>query len=1069
MTRRVFAASIPYILQSQHTSFSSQAIFSFVFWPFSLKLLWAPIIDGIYWKKFGRRKSWLIPVQYAIGFTFLILSRIITKYLNAENEMNSSPNIKILTMFFILLTFGAATQDIVVDGWALTMLSRENVGWASTCNSVGQTAGYFIGNVLFLALESVSFSNNYVRPFFNLPSSSQGILTLSSFMYYCGLLFLISTTLIAMIKQEKNDERELMTIENQSIWGLYKILWEICKLPSMTKFIIFLLTVKIGFAATDALTGLELIELGVPKEKLALFAVVLTPIQILLPFCISRYTANERPMRIYSMAIAGRLFMGIVIILMIYSVPMWRVDISTNDDIIMNLNSTNSTNSEKFDYPFSFYGYLISIFAVHQVFLYIMFVCHMAFFAKVSDSSIGGTNMTLLNTISNLGGSLWSTISLYLIEMMQIDECEIDRMESTLCLFPLQRRQCEMMGGKCKKWMDGYFVLTFICTMIGSVWLIGWGRRTIEILDRKALHHWTINHTISMENDDKKFDFLFDQQNMRILVVGDVKNQFNFLFKKVRRLMKKNSFDLLFCVGESYNEKESSLSQLIEQLQSEEAPLMTYIIALSSQSIHHNMEIADNIILLTNNGILKCASGLIVAYLDGLEHKSQYDIEQIRKLEEDSSIYNSIHLLLTTDWPRYIDNGTTIDESINLDFVEEKGSDLIARLLINLSPQYHFVSGRNVYWERIPFFSANDERTSNVYTRFISLASLNNEEKRKAIYAFTINLEEKQLNISSNCPTPNPFDINRVMRCNKTFELLTSNETISNDQYFFDSTQTTKEEKTKEKEEIQMIRKNYEPLISHSKRKADHSDSQQNCWFCLSSPMVEKHLIFHLGISIYMALAKGQLCEEHWLLMPIKHLSSSAFSEQEIIDELECTKLKLINYYNKTHHCIFFERSLKSYHFQVQFVPVVKCPELTEDEIEKRILKICRDKFEVDLQPLTVTTTFANYMSEYYESQREFVLQTKRRDDIDHETFFSKFYFHLQINGKKHLMINLHWKNEMNKNFPLQLGRIICCDLLKIDEKKSDWKSCIQDEEDEKNLTKSAKLLMRNIVQKSKE
>ena len=39
----------------------------------------------------------------------------------------------------------------------------ENVGWASTCNTVGQTAGYFLGNVVFLALESAEFCNNYLR------------------------------------------------------------------------------------------------------------------------------------------------------------------------------------------------------------------------------------------------------------------------------------------------------------------------------------------------------------------------------------------------------------------------------------------------------------------------------------------------------------------------------------------------------------------------------------------------------------------------------------------------------------------------------------------------------------------------------------------------------------------------------------------------------------------------------------------------------------------------------------------------------------------------------------------
>jgi len=48
------------------------------------------------------------------------------------------------------LNFFAATQDIAVDGWALTMLTKENRSLASTCNSVGQTAGYFLGYVVFL-------------------------------------------------------------------------------------------------------------------------------------------------------------------------------------------------------------------------------------------------------------------------------------------------------------------------------------------------------------------------------------------------------------------------------------------------------------------------------------------------------------------------------------------------------------------------------------------------------------------------------------------------------------------------------------------------------------------------------------------------------------------------------------------------------------------------------------------------------------------------------------------------------------------------------------------------------
>lgn len=71
-----------------------------------------------------------------------------------------------------------ASKDIAVDGWALTMLSRENVGYASTCNSVGQTAGYFLGNVLFLALESADFCNKYLR----IEPKDTGIVTLSGIL-----------------------------------------------------------------------------------------------------------------------------------------------------------------------------------------------------------------------------------------------------------------------------------------------------------------------------------------------------------------------------------------------------------------------------------------------------------------------------------------------------------------------------------------------------------------------------------------------------------------------------------------------------------------------------------------------------------------------------------------------------------------------------------------------------------------------------------------------------------------------------------------------------------------------
>ena len=59
--------SIPLVLQERGVSYKDQSVFSFAHYPFSMKILWAPIVDAIFIKKFGRRKSWLIPTQLLIG------------------------------------------------------------------------------------------------------------------------------------------------------------------------------------------------------------------------------------------------------------------------------------------------------------------------------------------------------------------------------------------------------------------------------------------------------------------------------------------------------------------------------------------------------------------------------------------------------------------------------------------------------------------------------------------------------------------------------------------------------------------------------------------------------------------------------------------------------------------------------------------------------------------------------------------------------------------------------------------------------------------------------------------
>eukprot|EP00064_Thunnus_orientalis_P011986 superscaffoldBa00001786_g12019 len=388
------AGSIPLILQSKSVSYKDQAFFSFVFWPFSLKLLWAPLVDALYFSRFGRRKSWLVPTQYLLGLFMLYLSVTVNSLLQSEG----GPKVVTLTAVFFMLAFLAATQDIAVDGWALTMLSRQNVGYASTCNSVGQTAGYFLGNVLFLALESADFCNKYLR----IEPKDTGIVTLPDFLFFWGMVFLVSTTLVAVFKRENEHGRGRRRVqeETKGVMETYNLLFSIINMPTVFTFCVLLLTAKMGFSAADAVTGLKLVEAGVPKEQLALLAVPMVPLQILLPV----------------------------------------------------------------------------------VALYSMYVACMAFHAKVSDPLIGGTYMTLLNTVTNLGGNWPSTLALWMVDPLTSKECQGAVGQS--CGSPEEAGLCVKEGGACVTTLDGYYVESVVCVVIGLAWWVWLGKKMRRLQDQ---------------------------------------------------------------------------------------------------------------------------------------------------------------------------------------------------------------------------------------------------------------------------------------------------------------------------------------------------------------------------------------------------------------------------------------------------------------------------------------------------------------------------------------------------------------------------------------------------------
>ena len=103
----------------------------------------------------------------------------------------------------------------------------------------------------------------------------------------------------------------------------------------------------------------------------------------------------------------------------------------------------------------SFMAPLVVLMLLHEVAGNLTFISMMAFFSRISDPTIGGSYMTLLNTIANLGHKWTSSVALLLLPRMTFHACTMDAAEGFVrekLVFPCSPHDhalCTEHGGKC--------------------------------------------------------------------------------------------------------------------------------------------------------------------------------------------------------------------------------------------------------------------------------------------------------------------------------------------------------------------------------------------------------------------------------------------------------------------------------------------------------------------------------------------------------------------------------------------------------------------------------------------
>lgn len=218
----------------------------------------------------------------------------------------------------------------------------------------------------------------------------------------------------------------------------------------------------------------------------------------------------------------------------------------------------------------------------------------------------------------------------------------------------------------------------------------------------------------------------------------------------------------------------------------------------------------------------------------------------------------AIDLLLTSEWPKGIVNGSIVGNEM-----PDCGSLEIAELTKALKPHYHLASSAK-FFEREPY---NNNSSEARVTRFIGLGDYGNAEKDRAFYAFNLEPDAAE-------------DPNKIVKATKSPFEHPKRQLLGENNYFFETT-----EPTIKKPRLSQPRINDQTLICRSCGEQGHTSrtcpdtpvaptaklrlkkrNAAQCWFCLSNPNVESHLIISVISATYIAQAKGAISRGKYLV-----------------------------------------------------------------------------------------------------------------------------------------------------------------------------------------------------------
>ncbi|MCK5057528.1 MAG: AmpG family muropeptide MFS transporter [Candidatus Aminicenantes bacterium] len=145
-----FSSGVPLLLTSKtlqawmvdvHVDLKIIGIFALVGLPYTLKFLWAPLMDMWAPPFLGRRRGWMLLCQVGVIVSIIGIS-----------FSNHKETPWVTALFALLISFFSASQDIVVDAYRRETLSDNELGMGSTLYIYGYRVAMLLTGALALFL-----------------------------------------------------------------------------------------------------------------------------------------------------------------------------------------------------------------------------------------------------------------------------------------------------------------------------------------------------------------------------------------------------------------------------------------------------------------------------------------------------------------------------------------------------------------------------------------------------------------------------------------------------------------------------------------------------------------------------------------------------------------------------------------------------------------------------------------------------------------------------------------------------------------------------------------------------